>query len=275
MKSPKSKRKLTTEDICREYYESQLFRPTGNDVASPSGFFLNLSIDLELIDASFKGIDYTIFLLEMAAVNVELFGLAWLSHNYELSKEISLSDSSIPEEIVFTKRYLQDTGRGNIWERMSFYNDVILKTVVDETIKSERWGVLRDIPADVREEDREKIAEMSLTEPMKHSIDLFSKYITDSECRDRLVIRLLAIPCDISRITLLSQKLSLTLTERLGREPKQAGFFALQRVIVSLYMNAVNYLDAVHQYGSYEAYKDKRRALLQNIKRVVREQQQK
>jgi len=146
---------------------------------------------------------------------------------------------------------------------------------VDETIKSERWGSLRDIPAAIREEDREEIAEKSLTEEMKRSIDLFKKYTMDSECRDRLVIRLLAIPCDISRITLLSQELSLKLAERLGCKPKQAGFFALQRVIVSLYMNSVNYLDAVHQYGSYEAYKDERRALLQNIKRVVREQQQK
>jgi len=225
-------------------------------------------------DASFKGIDFDTFLKEMIAVNIELFGLAWLNHNYELNKELSMPESFFSEEIAFTKRYLQDTGRGDIWERMCFYNDTIAKTVAEEAVW-EKWGRLRDIPKAVRDEDYAETGEKFLIEQAKLLTDMFSKCITDSECRDRLVIRFLAVPCDISRITALSQELSLTLMERLGCDLKQAGLFALQRVIVGLYDNAVNYLDVVREWGSYEAGKDTRRALLEGLKRVARKRQQK
>jgi hypothetical protein len=274
MKSSKSKRKLVTEDICREYYESQLFRPTGNDEVSPSGFFASASIDLESVDDSFKGIDFNTFLKEMITVNIELFGLAWLTHNYDANQELPKPESFFLEEITATKQYLQDTGRGDYWERMGFYNDVIADTVAEQTI-SESWGRLRDIPKAIRDEDYEEVQEKFLIEEAKLLTDMLSKCTTDSECRDRLVFRFLAVPCNISEITVLSQKLSLKLTERLGCTPKQAGLFALQKVIVGLYSNAVNYLDAVRQYGSYEAYKDTRRALLQGLKRVAREHHQK
>jgi len=273
MKSSKSKRKLTTEDICKEYYESQIFRPTGNDEVSPSGFFANASICLEAIDASFKGIDFDTFLKEMITVNIELFGLAWLNHNYELNK--AMPESSIPEEIAFTKQYLQDTGRGDIWERMSLYNDEILKTIAEETVISESWGCLRDISVAIREEDQEEIAEKWLMEKIRNLTDLFGKYSTDSECRDRLVTRFLYIPCGINRITALSQKFSLKLSERLGCDLKKAGLFTLQRIVVGLYDNAVNYLDAVQEWGSYEAAKDALGDLLEGLHKVARQQQQK
>lgn len=269
MKSSKSKRKLTTQNVYREYFESQIFSPAVNDEASPAYFFADASIWLEATDASFKGVDFDIFLKEMIAVNIELFGLAWLNHNYDLNKELSMPESFFPKEIAFTKQYLQDTGRGDIWERMRFYNDAIAKTLAEETV-GENWGRLRDISKAVRDEDYEELKEKWLVEQGRDLTRLFSRCTTDSECIERLVIRFLAVPCDMSRITVLSQKLSLTLTERLGRDLKQAGLLALQRVIVGLYENAVNYLDAVRQYGSYAAAKDTRKALLKGLKRVAR-----
>lgn len=272
MKSSKSKRKLTTEDICREYYESQIFRPTGYDEASPAKFFTDASIYLIEIDASFKGVDMATFLQEMIPVNIELFGLAWLNHNYELSEKIKIPDYVIPEEIVFTKKYLQENGRGDIWERMSFYNDEILKTVADGIIMPEGWGRFRDIPAAIREEDREEIAEEEIKSKIMSSTEAFSKYITDSECINRLAVRLLYIPCDINR---LSQKFSLKLAEQWRCRIKPVGFFALQRVIVGLYQNAVSYLGAVRDYGSYEAYKETIRDLRQGLMRVASKLQKK
>lgn len=267
MKSPKSKRKLTTEEIFREYYESQVFGSAVNDEASPEYFFAAVSIYLEATDASFKGIDLATFLNEMTAINIELFGLAWLNHYYELSKELSIPDSFTPEEIAFTKRYLQDTGRGDIWERMCSYNDAIAKVVA--------WGRLRNILRAIGGEDYEEVRRKSLIKDAEYLTGRFSKYTIDSECRERLVIRFLSLPCDIERITALSQGLSLTLTERLGCDLKQAGTFALQRIIVGLYDNAVNYLDAVREYGSYKAAKDAQGALLESLKRVARKRQQK
>ena len=268
MKWPKAKRKLTTEDICREYYESQIFRPTVDDEASPTYFFADVSIYLEAIDASLKEVDIVTFSKEMVAINFKLFGLAWLNHNYEPNKKLPMSGSFFTKEIAFTKQYIQDTGRGDIWGIMGFYNHVLAETIAEQTI-SKSWGRLRDIPMAIRDEDYEEVHEMFLIEKTKLLEDIFNKYLTDSECRDRLLYRFLAIPCDISRITLLSQKLSLTMMKRLGCNLKQVGLFALQRVVVGLYDNAVNYLDTVSEYGSYEAAKDTRRALLQGLKRVV------
>jgi hypothetical protein len=275
MKPSKSKRQDPVTDVCKEYYESQIFRSTGYEDASPENFLVDASIYLEVADASFKGIDLGELFTEMIAVNIEFFGLAWLNHIYNPDKSFPEPASTLPEEITFTKRYLQDTGRGHLWEKMGSYNDALLSTITEESVLG-NWGRLRDIPKAIRDEDYEKFKEESLLRSVKMWDELLSKYTTDSELRSRLVIRSLAVPCNVSRITFLSQKVSLILAERLKRDLNQSGLFALQRVVAGLYDNAVYYLDTVREWGSYRAAEDARQETLALMKSwLARQKQQK
>lgn len=275
MNSSKSKEKVPIGDVCKEYYESQIFRSTGYKDTSPDYFFADISIYLEIADASLKEIDLDDFFTEIYAVNIELFGLAWLSHIYSPDEGFPEPASMLSEEITFTKRYLQDTSRGHLWEKMNSYNEALASTLAEETVLG-NWGRLRDIPKAIRDEHYEKFKEESFLRLVQNWDELLSKYVTDSELRGRLVIRSLAVPCSMSRITVLSQKISLILAERLKCDLNQAGLFALQRVIVGLYDNAINYLDAVHEWGSYRVAKDAREGALAHLKSwLARQPQQK
>jgi hypothetical protein len=258
VKSSKSKRQVPTGDVCREYYESQIFRPTGYEDASPAYFFADASIHLEVFDASLKGTDFGDFFREIMAANIELFGLAWLNYIYNLNREFPPeSVSLLSEEIAFTRSYLQDTGRGHLWEKMGLYNDALVSALAEDVVLG-GWGRLRDIPKLIRDEDYEKFKKDSVLESVQWWDELLGKYVADLELRNRLTIRCMAVPCSASKITALSQKISLIMAERLKYNLNQAGLFALQRIVVGLYDNAISYLDTVREWGSYQAAKDAR-----------------
>ena len=264
---PRSKSKLSTEDVCWTYYETQVFGPGGVGDASQLGFFLDARIDLEVHDASFKGIDVNTYTNEIMAANIELFGLAWLDHWREFNTD---SPGNLPtDEIVFTKGYLTDTGRGDIWESMGAYTAALATTIAD-SIFSEHWGRFRDVPTtDIYDEGYKELRDKELRDRAKVLLDGLDSHTADVECGKHLLARSLTIPCDMQTITAVSQNISVVLAERLGRDPKPAGLFALQRIIVGLYENAVSYLEMVRDYGSYELFKSARSALIEDMVRHV------
>ncbi|MFC1905742.1 hypothetical protein ACFLXL_02925 [Chloroflexota bacterium] len=279
MKPSESKHKMNIKDICREYYESQIF--SGHDwkadsegkslgcASSAEFFFIDSSIELQVADGSFKEMDSLTFDKEMQAINIELFGLLLLNHNQKLYDEGSLPSNSpesyLSEEIVFTKKYLNDNDRGDIWEKMKFCNTSIMQTLGDE-IASKNYGYLRGFPkltvVDRSFDDEKK----ELIDKCKLVIDAFQKQVQDADCLNRLVSRYMFVPCNVPRITALSQKLALKLPERLLICPSQTGLFALQKLLVVLYDNAVNYLVAVLEHGSYQVAKEAQNKLLTMLK---------
>ena len=254
--------KFSTEDLCRTYYETQVFGPGGVGDASQLGFFPDARIHLQARDASFQGVDADTCTNELIAANIELFGLAWLDHQREFDPDSP--DSLIPEEIGFTKGYLTHIGREDIWEIMGAYNDALATTIVDSTT-SEALGRLRDVPTAIYDEGYDEARD---DERMKSATILgstFEKHIADRECVNRLIFRVLIIPSDVQKTTALSQNISLVFAERLGLDPKPDGLFVLQRIVVGLYENAVGYLGSVRDYGSYDAAKSAREDLLQGF----------
>jgi len=65
----------------------------------------------------FAKIDKTVFQQEMTALYMEVFGLAW-SHKFKRE------EFTIPQSL-FTKRYLEEHGRLDIWDIMGEYNQAI------------------------------------------------------------------------------------------------------------------------------------------------------
>jgi hypothetical protein len=110
MPPSKSPSELNTEEVCRTYYETQLFGQAAVE------FFDVARVRMQALDASIAGTDRSTFFNEFAAANIELFGLAWLQHLRECSPHAPYG--LMLEEIGFTKRFLQNTGRADIWETM-------------------------------------------------------------------------------------------------------------------------------------------------------------
>src|SRR4030042_1986641 len=88
---------------------------------------LNIKSELELMvyseilkaDPSAIALDTNILERESTALNIELFGLAWLDYNYELVEEgkqnSSQCDVALCTEIMFTKSYLEKMKSSDPW----------------------------------------------------------------------------------------------------------------------------------------------------------------
>jgi hypothetical protein len=139
---------------------------------------------------------------------------------------------------------------------MKFYNEVILTSYTWE-LSWDRWGGLRDGPfaGDVDADGLNDETKKRKIAQLESFFKAWKKYTIDNECEVRLSIRSLFVPYDTYRITRLFQNLSLELAKRIGWEPTQVGLFAIQRFVAGLHKNAVLYLDAVSESGSYEEHK--------------------
>ncbi len=238
--------KSSTEQLCRDYYDSQSVNTNGD-------FELILYAEILKVDFSAKTIDTEIFIRELTALNIELFGLAWFVHNYGLclSKEQRQdeADSALCTEITFTKSYLQ-TGNGDIWSAAGFYNDTILQAAIAQKVSMD-WSIPRDIPLYYRDEEKrpfETESEKRIFESLREHYD---KLLTDKECASRLGNRFVSVEAWRDGI-MIPQKLSSALAQRLTFSPNIEALLLLQRLTVGLYNNAKDYINAIVDYGSWK-----------------------
>lgn len=131
---------LSTEEVCRTYFETQVFGPGAVGDQSQLGIFAKSRIDLEFKGISFDAIDEQVYTNEIIAANIELFGMAWIDH--QIDKDPEYRDLPT-DEIGFTKNYLSQMGKTDIWDRMAFYNNSLMAVTAD-SIVSEHWGQFRD-----------------------------------------------------------------------------------------------------------------------------------
>jgi len=98
------KQEVSLEDFCRDFYEKCI---------DASETFRNSVIEAE---DDFSTIDYKKFDTEIVFLRFELFALAWM---HRFGGKFAIAQS------VFTKRYLQEKGRDDIWNGMKLYNNSI------------------------------------------------------------------------------------------------------------------------------------------------------
>lgn len=112
-----TKERVNLEKFCGDWYEKYILHPV---LTSPKG-------DLELApemyevfrkniveaDANFEKVDLERFSTEIVFLRFELFALAWM---HKFGGNFAVAQS------IFTKRYLQEKKRNDIWEGMRFYN---------------------------------------------------------------------------------------------------------------------------------------------------------
>ena len=117
------KPKISVEDFCQQFYDSEVFHATiaGTDAWSS---FLEIAFkSVSEADQSFAVIDKTVFQREMTGIRLELFGLAW---GHKLKKE----KFTIPQSL-FTKRYLEENEGLQIWDIMGEYNKAIAESSIE------------------------------------------------------------------------------------------------------------------------------------------------
>ena len=114
------KPKIGIEEFCREFYNAQIFHPmiAGEDFST---FWWDTVFNSVVeADKSFALIDKTMFIREMTALRLELFGLAW-GHKFKRDK------FTIPQS-VFTRRYLEENEKIELWDIMGEYNQVVAQS---------------------------------------------------------------------------------------------------------------------------------------------------
>jgi len=118
----KRKPKISIEEFCREFYDSQIFQPiiAGEDVGSV--FCDAVFNSVSEADPSFATVDRTVFRQEMTALRMELFSLAWVHHFKQGKYTLPQTD--------FTKSYLEKKGRLDIWNSILDYNQAVAHSSV-------------------------------------------------------------------------------------------------------------------------------------------------
>lgn len=237
----KRKPKIGTEEFCREFYDTQVFHPVvaGTDVGA---VFWETAFDSVVeADQSFAAIDKAVFQREIMAIRLELFGLAW-GHRFK-------QDKFAIEQTVFTKHYLEERNKSELWDIMGEYHQAIAESAM------------------MTETGEQDVRQAALI--MKARVDMFDKWVdakkvdpsnpTEQEtaflrCVARVAGR---IGTDIRRNDcILVKRLGARLADRLGCDInlKPEALFKLGAVIFGLYEGAIEAIKSVNLKCDGEDY---------------------
>jgi hypothetical protein len=110
----KAKPQSSVEEICRGFYDRDIFNATVRDIDVWSEYLDTVFKHAAEADPSFARVDRSQFQREMTALRVELFGLAWADR--------FKGDEEVLAQFEFAKRYLEQIGRSDIWPIMRDYS---------------------------------------------------------------------------------------------------------------------------------------------------------
>lgn len=116
------------DETNRRYYDEYIFPDDESAIATVEQFAATAKEDICKIDSTFKKADLAHLASELAVLRLEVFALAWLHW---------FGHESAIDQRHFTRIYLQDMGRSDLWEHMADYNEAIADSVVSE--KEKAW----------------------------------------------------------------------------------------------------------------------------------------
>lgn len=209
------KPKISIEEFCRQFYDSEIFHPIigGRDVWA--GFLATVLNSVTEADRSFSATDPAVFEQEMTALRIELFGLAWMHHWRE--------EHLLLPEIAFTKRYLELNAKSDIWHAMLDYNRAIARSQ-DEMPQGPSRFTVQEAYITFRHRLRSEF----LAKSMKARVDpeyaarLANRISTDATWGDSPG----------------NEMLAATLMQRLGCQLTLEGGIVLQAIVPRIYSGA-------------------------------------
>jgi hypothetical protein len=216
------KEEVNLEDFCRDFYEKNILNPViGGIDFSAVCFDSELKLVIEA-DQSFANIDSQKFATEMTPLRFEVIALAWL---HQFGDKLAVAQST------FTKNYLHEKKRDDIWDAMESYNQAIARSSTAGKTSKNAF-------------DRVYLARVNLTRA-----DLFDQYYKegyDMDCVARVLNRLFTDAAWKRHIT--ANFLTFTLCDRLGfksNEPNKEAQFRLTVVIHGFYVGTRQSLEKI------------------------------
>jgi hypothetical protein len=110
------------ETACRTFYENYILNcvlADGRDLNTE--IIGQLRTSIVAADTNFTNVDPQNFYYEITVLQFELFGLAWLG---QFGKTSAIVQST------FTKKYLHEKSRDDIWDAMEPYNQAVARSAV-------------------------------------------------------------------------------------------------------------------------------------------------
>jgi hypothetical protein len=111
------KQKVGLEDFCRDFYENHILNPLGGKLDANGVYSDVVKDSITEVCPEFGKVDLQKLKAELTILRFELFALAW-THKFISGKEVVAQSD-------FTKRYLHEKGRDDIWAGMEPYNNMV------------------------------------------------------------------------------------------------------------------------------------------------------
>ena len=224
---------ISMDEFCKQYYDSEIFErhTVDDDVAS---ILWHIAFN-SAIEGHRQGaeIDLDAFQREIAALHLELFGLAWV-HRLKV-------EEYIPIEIISTEHYLEHRGRLEIWKTMAHYNQAIGYALQLRPKRTARPSRLYFAPLISQETLHEAWRKSDFYERIRAEIaGKYTKAGVDPECATRLANRMStdAMCYDYP----VFEMLTATMKRRLGYRPNDVGRRMIQLSISALYARSRTYM---------------------------------
>jgi hypothetical protein len=219
-----SKKEVNLEGFCRDYYEITIFDLSIHGIDIGESYFDNVKKSFLETEQIISNLTSKNLASEITPLWFELFALAWM-HKFPGKFDINQS--------VFTKSFLHEKQRDDIWADMAVYNNAIDGATLDwlfnlGTINSNFW---------LRTRQELSAANIQEAKKMKFNID---------ECVSRVNNRLCSenawheeyIPKVLIRV--LCEKLSLN-----PDEPNQESISHLSEIISKFYDGALKSMSEI------------------------------
>jgi len=258
----KRKPKMSIEDCCRDFYDSQIFNTETFGAAGMDFWSRFLAQCKTLIaegDETFSLVDSDSFWHEMTALQMAVFGQA-----FTIRVKLKLED--MVREVYFTRHYLEHKRRKDLWDTLLEYNDVIdhsafMNKAGQSAEKDSAWqrGKLAFLiePKDINMGSRRARARITFMNSYRSR--LFDKWIRvnigygqsptneQKEKMECLAIALKRVGADTERADCVAIKLlATTLVQRLAVvNLKEKALFNLASVIFGFHAQAKSYLKSV------------------------------
>jgi tetratricopeptide (TPR) repeat protein len=128
------KEKVNLEDFCRDIYDNQFLNPKISEKEVSDVFPEFFKGEIVKVLPEFENISLQQIKEEIIFLRFELFALAWI-HSFGIQLSV--------EQSIFTKNYLHEKGRDDIWNGMGHYNKAISHSVTSELSKLDQASIIK------------------------------------------------------------------------------------------------------------------------------------
>ncbi len=206
------KQRVQLGAFCRDFFDRNVLYPISAGVDAGRTYADTVIRSVSEADATFAAVDCDRFHSEMTLIRLEVFGLAWI-HQF--------GDKHAADQSEYTKTYLEERDRADIWERLAPYNQAIAR--------SSTMGQTSETP-----KGRAYLAFIN-----KMRADLFDEWHKQGIEPDAVARAANRIATDVSwEKGIAAAFLMLTLCDHLGCQLNDEGQYRLIAVIRGLYDGA-------------------------------------